>query len=96
MDNQNIAAVLEKVAAQRSGATALVQKIRGRYRRFTFSDLARERRDVSTRLRGAGIGRGDRVMLMVRPSMEFITLTFALFSIGAVVILIDPGMGYRN
>ena len=96
MDNQNIAAVLEKVAAHRSEATALVQKIRGRYRRFTFSDLDWRRRDFSARLRGAGIGRGDRVMLMVRPSMEFITLTFALFSIGAVVILIDPGMGYRN
>jgi acyl-coenzyme A synthetase/AMP-(fatty) acid ligase len=28
--------------------------------------------------------------------MEFICLTFALFQLGAVVILIDPGMGYKN
>jgi acyl-coenzyme A synthetase/AMP-(fatty) acid ligase len=35
-------------------------------------------------------------MLMVKPSLEFITITFALFKIGAVIILIDPGMGYRN
>ena len=35
-------------------------------------------------------------MLMVRPSLEFIALVFALFKIGAVIILIDPGMGYRN
>ena len=35
-------------------------------------------------------------MLMVKPSLEFITLTFALFKIGAVIILIDPGMGYKN
>jgi hypothetical protein len=35
-------------------------------------------------------------MLMVRPSMDFICLTFALFQLGAVVILIDPGMGYKN
>ncbi|HHD57090.1 MAG TPA: peptide synthase [Desulfobulbaceae bacterium] len=96
MDNQNIAAVLQQVAADRGEKTALVQKKRGRYRHFTFADLDRGRRDFSARLRAAGIGRGDRVMLMVRPSMEFITLTFALFSIGAVVILIDPGMGYRN
>ena len=33
---------------------------------------------------------------MVKPSMEFVCLTFALFQIGAVVILIDPGMGYKN
>ena len=30
---------------------------------------------------------------MVRPSLEFITLTFALFKAGAVIVLIDPGMG---
>jgi hypothetical protein len=35
-------------------------------------------------------------MLMVRPSVEFVCLTFALFQLGAVVILIDPGMGYAN
>ncbi len=35
-------------------------------------------------------------MLMVRPSLAFVCLTFALFRLGAVVILIDPGMGYRN
>ena len=35
-------------------------------------------------------------MLMVKPSADFICLTFALFKIGAPVILIDPGMGYKN
>jgi acyl-CoA synthetase (AMP-forming)/AMP-acid ligase II len=35
-------------------------------------------------------------MLMVKPSADFICLTFALFRIGAPVILIDPGMGYKN
>jgi acyl-coenzyme A synthetase/AMP-(fatty) acid ligase len=33
---------------------------------------------------------------MVRPSIDFIALAFALFRIGAPVILIDPGMGYKN
>ncbi len=33
---------------------------------------------------------------MVRPSLEFISLTFALFKTGAVIVLIDPGMGPRN
>lgn len=97
MDNRNIAAVLQRVAADMGRETALVHKIRGRYQRLTFVDLDRSRRDFAARLRGGGgIRPGDRVMLMVRPSMEFISLTFALFSIGAVVILIDPGMGYRN
>ena len=33
---------------------------------------------------------------MVRPSLEFIALTFALFKVGAVIVLIDPGMGRTN
>jgi acyl-coenzyme A synthetase/AMP-(fatty) acid ligase len=31
--------------------------------------------------------------MMVRPGFEFIGLTFALFKIGAVPVMIDPGMG---
>jgi acyl-CoA synthetase (AMP-forming)/AMP-acid ligase II len=33
---------------------------------------------------------------MVRPGFEFIGLTFALFKIGAVPVMIDPGMGVRR
>ncbi|HHB75011.1 MAG TPA: peptide synthase [Desulfobulbus sp.] len=96
MDDCNIAAVLGRVAAERGDEAALVVKKRRGYRRYSFHELNFNRQDFAARLICAGIGPGDRVMLMVRPSMEFICLTFALFSIGAVVILIDPGMGYRN
>ncbi|MEK7486834.1 MAG: fatty acid CoA ligase family protein [Planctomycetota bacterium] len=33
---------------------------------------------------------------MVPPSVEFVALTFALFRIGAIPILIDPGMGLKK
>jgi acyl-CoA synthetase (AMP-forming)/AMP-acid ligase II len=33
---------------------------------------------------------------MVPPSAEFFALTFALFKVGAIPILIDPGMGIKN
>ena len=33
---------------------------------------------------------------MVPPSRDFFALTFALFKIAAVPVLIDPGMGMRN
>ncbi len=35
-------------------------------------------------------------MVMVPPSLEFFAVTFALFKIGAVPVLIDPGMGVKN
>ena len=40
-----------------------------------------------------GIKKGDRVSLFVRPCLEFMPIIFALYKIGAVVVLIDPGMG---
>ena len=94
--NHNIAAVFVEIAKRRGSATAVVEKVRRGYRRSSFAELDRLRGEFAGRLRGAGVGPGDRVMLMVRPSLDFIALTFALFSIGAVIILIDPGMGYRN
>ena len=33
---------------------------------------------------------------MVNPSLEFFALTFALFKLGAVPVLVDPGMGVRH
>ena len=37
-----------------------------------------------------------RIALLVRPSIDFIALVFALFKAGLVVVLIDPGMGKKN
>ena len=33
---------------------------------------------------------------MVTPSVDFICLTLALFKLGTPIVLIDPGMGYKN
>ena len=40
-----------------------------------------------------GIQKGDRVCVFVTLSLEFMPIVFALYKIGAIVVLIDPGMG---
>jgi olefin beta-lactone synthetase len=66
---------------------------RATYAQWTFRQLDQE----SDRLaRGLRVKPGCRMVLMVRPSLEFIALTFALFKAGAVIVLIDPGMGRTN
>jgi acyl-CoA synthetase (AMP-forming)/AMP-acid ligase II len=42
-----------------------------------------------------GIVRGTRTVLMVKPSLDFTALVFALFKVGAVPVVIDPGIGKR-
>ena len=96
MKDYNIADALRQVAATQGAQTALVAKEGRRWRQWTFVELRQHSEGFAAALHTAGVVQGDRVMLMVRPSLEFICLTFALFQLGAVVILIDPGMGYKN
>ncbi len=96
MEDYNIVDALRRVAATQGSQTALVAREGRRWRQWTFTELRQHSEGFAAALQAAGVEQGDRVMLMVRPSLEFICLTFALFQLGAVVILIDPGMGYKN
>lgn len=94
--NHNIAQTLPDIAKAYPHRTGLICKTGKGYRSWTFKEMNNTADWFAHRLTERGVNRGDRVMLMVKPSLEFITLTFALFKIGAIIILIDPGMGYRN
>jgi acyl-coenzyme A synthetase/AMP-(fatty) acid ligase len=96
MDDWNIANSLLLSAARRPEQTGLIVRAGRDYRRWTFDELTGITDFFAARLTARGIKAGDRIILMVKPSAEFICLTFALFRLGAVVVLIDPGMGYRN
>ncbi len=91
----NIALALKETATATPQNTALI--VPGKFGgQWTFKQIEENSRFYADFLQKQGVRRGERVMLMVKPSMPFICLTFALFSMGAVVILIDPGMGYKN
>ena len=102
-DVVNIATCLREMA-QRQPQTMAAACPAGRDRagraahtHLTFEQLERDSDAVARHaLEPAGITRGVRTVLMVKPSLEFFTLTFALFKTGAVPILIDPGMGVKN
>ncbi|MBX3442249.1 MAG: AMP-binding protein [Planctomyces sp.] len=69
---------------------------RVRERSVTFAELERQAGMLCAGLQRLGVVPGRRIVLMVRPGIEFIALTFALFRSGATVVLIDPGMGRTN
>ncbi|MFH2000156.1 MAG: fatty acid CoA ligase family protein [Planctomycetota bacterium] len=98
----NIASHLPVMAKQQpDGLAIVVQKPRRgsrplEYEEVTFAELDRESDRLAAGLDGAGIRRGARTVLMVKPGRAFFALTFALFRVGAVPVLVDPGMGIRN
>ena len=66
------------------------------YLALTFAELDTEVGRWTARLADAGIGRGDRTLVMVRQGLPLIAAAFALFRIGAVPVIIDPGMGLKS
>ncbi len=100
--NANIARHLGTMALAQPDAAAL--KIpRGRtpaggidYLSLTFAELRAEVAAWESRLAARGVRRGDRTLLMVKPGLPLIAAAFGLFQLGAVPVIIDPGMGLKN
>jgi acyl-CoA synthetase (AMP-forming)/AMP-acid ligase II len=102
-DPLNVATHLARMAAAFPARAALhVPRRRVRregetaHRAITFDELNADADALAHGLAAEGVVRGTRAALMVPPSPEFFALTFALFKVGAVPVLIDPGMGVRN
>ena len=101
-ESANIARHLPLMAARQPEQPA-IKLPRGRtpdgridYLVLTFRELDREVDAWCDQLRGKGVGRGDRVLVMVRQGLPLIAAAFALFKLGAVPVIIDPGMGRKS
>ena len=62
---------------------------------LTYAELDQRSDAIAAGLVKYGIGRNTRTVVMVRPSREFFLLMFALFKVGAVPVLVDPGIDRR-
>jgi len=96
----NIAATLTETARQFPDQCAVevphLSRGKSAPAAVTFQELDQLSDRLAAGLCREGITPGTRIVLMVRPGIEFIALTYALFKSGAVVVLIDPGMGARR
>ncbi len=98
----NIAAVLPRIAAER-GEQVAIRCPSGRLpdgrvayaNALSYAELERRSNAIAAGLASAGLARGQRAALMVRPSPELFLIMFALFKLGAVPVLIDPGIDKR-
>lgn len=62
----------------------------------TYLQLDRESDALAFGLQKMGIGLGTKTILMVKAGPELVTIIFALFKVGAVPVVVDPGMGIRR
>lgn len=99
--NANVARFLPHMAAT-SPDTIAVRAPQGHrkdgaicYQSRTFGELELASQAVAEALATRGIARGTRTLLLVRPGLDLIQICFALFKLGAIPIVIDPGMGLK-
>lgn len=91
---RDVASRFLETASRRADALALIPP-KG-HDVVSFRTLARDVDRLAAGLRRAGLKPGDRAALLVPPSRDFFACTFALFRLGAVPVLIDPGIGLKN
>lgn len=101
-ESANIARHLPLMAARQPDHPA-IKVPRGRtgdgridYLTLSFRELDAEVDAWAARLQAKGVRRGDRVLVMVRQGLPLIAAAFALFKLGAVPVIIDPGMGRES
>ena len=63
---------------------------------YTFREFEERSNQMAHYFESIGINRGKRTLLFVKPCLDFSVITFALFKVGAIPVLIDPGMGMKN
>lgn len=63
---------------------------------ITFEQLNSLSNQFANGLEKLGAQKGSKFLLFVRPSLQFHALVFALFKLGIVPVMIDPGMGRKN
>lgn len=98
----NIAAALPRMARLQPQTLAVVapagndREGRRAYDRLTYQQLDEQSDVIARGLQAYGLSCGMRTVLMVKPSLEFFALTFALFKAGIVPVMIDPGLGVKQ
>jgi len=77
--------------------TAIVEMGEGSaYRHISFQELAEQVSSLASGLSDAGVSRGDRVALLVPPSIDLAVALYGTWRAGGTVVLVDAGLGVRG
>lgn len=66
------------------------------FRTMTYAEFGARVRSYAAGFTRIGITAGVKTIVMVRPEPDLFAVLFALFRVGAVPVVVDPGMGLRR
>jgi acyl-CoA synthetase (AMP-forming)/AMP-acid ligase II len=99
---EQIAEMFGAIARTRPHDVAVVQPCgtdatgRRAYVHQTYRQMDEDSSRLAHGLAELGLGRGSRAVVMMKPSIDYFSLVFALFKLGAVPVHIDSGMDLEN
>lgn len=92
----NVADLLADSARQSPDRDAIIAPDgRGGWTRISYGGLDAAVTAHARALQRGGVARGELALVMVPPGIPLITLFYGLLRLGAVPVMIDPGMGFR-
>ena len=82
----NLKQMLEEAARRYGEKTAIVLGDHG----LSYAELDEASNKVANALIGMGVGKGDRVAMLLSNSPEFVIIYFGIVKIGAIAVPLDP------
>lgn len=99
----NIANLVRKMAHDYPDTIAVIEQYGSHHSsgpkisaQLSFSQLQQSIDAAALGLLDQGFVPGMRVAVMVKPGIEFLQVVFSLFTIGATVVVVDPGLGLKG
>lgn len=86
--------VLDELTARAADPTPAVVEVGGRS--ISWADLHTRVRDTAAGMAAAGVRPGERVALLVPPSIELTVALYSVWRAGGVIVVVDRGLGLRG
>ncbi len=69
---------------------------RSQWDSLTYREVLEQSDQFAFYLRDAGVVPGNKVILMVKPGPRLYIILLAMFKVGAIPVIVDPGMGLKR
>lgn len=89
---KNVSEFIRQMSELYPNKDSIIAPKRDKYVKYTFLELEQRINKLCHKLSSLDIGAGDKVLILIKPNIDFCVITFALFRLGAVAVFIDPGM----
>ena len=92
----NISSHLPRMAKERPNQAAIMFPVKKEYQSWTYEQLNKAVDAYAHVMKAAGVSKGQKALVFLTCGPDLIATVFALFKMGVLPVMLDPGMGKDN